>query len=521
MTTSSRQPIRQTSERLLSKGQKIFFVVVLLGVIVTALLWPLLIQLVVWGTILFFGVFVGLKMTLWYASSKYVYPHYTLPSKDDPSLPIYTIFVPLFKEVSVLPRLLSGLKSLNYPIDKLQVLLLVEDEKEVDPGMHEALREYNLEVNAPFARILEIPNVQPRGKQKALNIGLSYAKGDYAVIYDAEDVPDPDQLLKAVGRFRSAERKLGCVQARLYFENETSSWVSRLLWMEYIIHFEMILKGLTHLNLVPPLGGTSNHFPVRVLWEIAFNDNQLPRGAEGIGAWDPWNVTEDADLAGALSQLGYRIEMIDSVTNEIATKSVNALIPQRSRWLKGYMQTGLVFTRDIVQNIRKIGPVRWFVYVLFLLGTPLSILLSTLSWILTITYFVTRSETIEQLFPWPLLYIGTLLLVFGNFALFMQHVVAAHKREGYTSVKWILLLPIWQQLATVSLIMATWEIVQPSKRSVWHKTPHEHDLVVAQPATMSSIENADTEEIPAIAATPQLQNVAAFTRGRHREADPV
>ncbi|MBH1980043.1 glycosyltransferase [Candidatus Saccharibacteria bacterium] len=506
---NNQKPVRQTSQKLVTGGQIIFFGLLLLGVIVAGILWPLLAQLIVWGTILFFTVFVSLKIVLWYASTKYSFAQFEQPSMYDHDLPVYTIFVPLYKEVSVLPRLMSGLHALNYPKDKLQVLLLVEDET-VDPGMHEAFQAYDLGRNAPFASLLQIPNVQPRGKQKALNIGLEHTQGKYAVIYDAEDIPEPNQLLKAVGRFGSADAIVGCLQARLFFDNEQSSWVSRLLWTEYVIHFEWILKGLAQLGLVPPLGGTSNHFRVDALHAIALDRSQLPMGAEGIGAWDPWNVTEDADLAGALTLHGYKIEMLDSVTYEIATRSVGDLLPQRSRWLKGYLQTGLVYLRSPLRTMKKMGPIRWFVYVLFLLGTPLSILLSTLSWILTIVYFSTRSEAIERLFPWPLLYLGTLLLVFGNFALFMQHVIAAHKREGHTTVKWLLLLPVWQQLATASLLIAIRELLQPSKRSTWRKTTHEHDL---EATSVSSYHEATTVEFPVIQPAQQERRVA--------EPDPV
>lgn len=508
MTTHALRIARQSSEKLVTAGQTVFLGALLFGVIVMAFLWPLLAQVVVWGTILFFTVFVGLKLVLWYASTKYEFTPFTLPNIDDPSLPTYTVLIPLFKEVSVLPRLLTGLNNLSYPKDKLQVILLVEDET-VDPAMHHALREYNLRLNASFANVVTIPDVAPRGKQKALNVGLSHAEGDFVVIYDAEDIPEPHQLLKAVGTFHASTDEVACLQARLFFDNETSSWVSRLLWVEYVIHFEWILKGLAQLGLIPPLGGTSNHFRITALRNIAFNINQLPPGAEGIGAWDPWNVTEDADLAGALSLFGYKIQMLDSVTKEIATKTVGVLIPQRSRWLKGYMQTGLVYTRNITSTIHRLGLVRWFFYVLFLFGTPLSILLSTLSWILTIAYFVTRSESIEQLFPGPLLYLGVILLVFGNFMLFIQHVIAAHKREGYTTVKWLLLLPVWQQLATISLVVATSELLQPSKRSLWRKTAHEHDLghvTIPQSETeVSSFENADTVVIPIVRAAPVYQ----------------
>ena len=128
--------------------------------------------------------------------------------------------------------------------------------------------------------------------------------------------------------------------------------------------------------------------------------------------------------------------------------------------------------------MRHMGLRRWFVYEMFLIGTPLSILLSALSWVLTFVYFATRSPEIEKLFPALLLYLGVLLLVFGNFALFLQHVAAANKREGFSTVKYMLvvLCGIWQMLTVLSLAKAVYELINPTKRHFWDKTLHGHDL---------------------------------------------
>jgi cellulose synthase/poly-beta-1,6-N-acetylglucosamine synthase-like glycosyltransferase len=195
-----------------------------------------------------------------------------------------------------------------------------------------------------------------------------------------------------------------------------------------------------------------------------------------MGAWDPWNLTEDAEIAGALTCAGYEIELLDSATEEVASRRMRVAIPQRSRWQKGYSQTGLAFLRTPVATARQMGVRRWFFYVFFLLGTPISIMLSTLSWALTAAYFATRSQAIERLFPPPLFYLGVCLLVFGNFALFVQHIMAAYHRDGYTTIKWLLLLPIWQQIATVSVFIAWKQLLQKSKRHFWAKTEHVEDL---------------------------------------------
>jgi cellulose synthase/poly-beta-1,6-N-acetylglucosamine synthase-like glycosyltransferase len=499
-------PVRFTAATVVNTGQLIFFTVLIVATVVATILSPLMVAKVAVALVLiFFAVFVGLlKMGVWVASTRYRYPDYTLPDVSDPDLPFYGVFVPMYQEAALVEPMVRGMSDLAYPKDKLRVMLLVET-RERDPETRAAIDEIDL---PPFVEVVEVPPVKPYGKQRALNYGahiLLQSRGrrrfreGLCVVYDAEDRPEPTQLLKAVGAFRAYETidpTVVCLQARLAFANQTSSWVSRLMWVEYAIHFEWVLPGLAHLGLVPPLGGTSNHFRLDALSRIGINPKQLPSDAQWSGIWDMYNVTEDADLAGALALHGYRIAMLDSVTYEVATTTVSTLIPQRSRWLKGYIQTGLIFMRRPITTIKHMGLRRWLVYELFLLGTPLSILLSAVSWALTIVYFATRSPEIEKLFPALLLYLGVVLLVFGNFALFLQHVAAANKREGYNTVKYLLVVlsGIWQMLTVLSLAKAVYEIANPAKRHFWDKTVHGHDL-----HTLEIITTPTPESVPAAA----------------------
>jgi cellulose synthase/poly-beta-1,6-N-acetylglucosamine synthase-like glycosyltransferase len=350
------------------------------------------------------------------------------------------------------------------------VLLLLEEDD--DETRAEAI---GLDL-PPWFEVIVVPDVPPKGKPKALNIGLAHATGSLCVVYDAEDRPDPDQLLKAVAAFRQSPDDVACVQARLFFWNEDSSWITRFYWTEYVVHFEWVVAGLARMGLVPPLGGTSNHFRTSALHSIALPPALLPPGAEGTGAWDPWNVTEDAELAGALAMRGYRVEVIDSVTREEATARLRVADRQRRRWLKGYLQTGLVYTRSPLGAARQMGVRKWACYNLLMLGTPLSLFLNPVFWTLTVTYFATRSETIESLFPAPLFYSGLGLLVTGNLLLFYQLVGACLHRDGYGSVRYLLLVPVWWAFTSWSAYRVTIELCRPSTRHVWHKTTHGHDL---------------------------------------------
>jgi glycosyltransferase XagB len=472
MTTVVKKPLeRETAQKMLGKGQTIVLVGLCVAAVVGLVFWTHA-QLVIMmaAILLFYLLFVDQKFVLHGASLHYRYPPMIGISPSDPDLPMYTLFVPLYHEANMLKGLVKSINSLQYPKDKLQVLLLLEED-----DLETQAEAIGMELDEWF-EIVTIPDVHPKGKPKALNVGLEKATGVYSVIYDAEDRPDPDQLLKAVAAFRSSEENVACVQARLFFWNEDSTWVTRFYWTEYVVHFEWVLPGLAKLGLIPPLGGTSNHFRTEILREAAIARDKLPVGAEGIGGWDPYNVTEDAELAGALALRRYRVKIIDSVTREEATSRLRVADKQRRRWLKGYLQTGLVYTRHPLKAARQMGFWRWFCYVLLMLGTPISLLLNPIMWGLTIAYFLTRSPEIESLFPPLLFYIGIGLIVGGNLLLFYQLVGACLHRGGYGTIKYLLLTPLWWIFTSWSAYQVLWELARPSTRHKWNKTPHGHDL---------------------------------------------
>jgi cellulose synthase/poly-beta-1,6-N-acetylglucosamine synthase-like glycosyltransferase len=205
---------------------------------------------------------------------------------EERELPPYTILVPPYREASVIRGLLAALEGLDYPTDKLDVKLLVEDDDGETIG---ALESVEL---GPQFEMIRIPAGEPRTKPKALNVGLMQARGDVVVVFDAEDRPESDQLRRAALSFLKAPADLGCLQARLSFWNARQNLLTRVFTTEYCKIFDLHRCGLARLGAPIPLGGTSNHLPIRVLREL--------------GAWDPFNVTEDADLGIRLARAGYQ-----------------------------------------------------------------------------------------------------------------------------------------------------------------------------------------------------------------------
>ena len=265
----------------------------------------------------------------------------------DEALPVYTIIAPLHREARVVDQLLSAIERLDYPADKLDVIVVVEAD---EPATHAAItrRKHRVPIT-----VVPAPPSKPRTKPKALNIALQLARGSFVVIYDAEDRPESNQLRRALQAFRSAGSDLACVQARLCIDTDTT-WLARYFTAEYAGHFDVILPKLAEFNLPLPLGGSSNHFRTAALREA--------------GGWDPYNVTEDADLGMRLARLGYRCGVIASTTYEEAPAAARRWLGQRSRWFKGWMQTFLVHMRQPHRSLRELGPLGFTTFVLVVGG---------------------------------------------------------------------------------------------------------------------------------------------------------
>jgi glycosyltransferase XagB len=499
----------ETAARLLSSGQKIGAAVSLLvAIAVAAAFGPILVlKVAVALGIAFYIIFVGFKCVVWYAASKSPAPHYDLPAEDDADLPRYTILVPLHREANVVGELVKALSGLRYPASKLQILLLLEKDDHETQAAAAAM-----ELPGCF-EVLTVPDAGPRTKPKACNYGYAHATGEILTIFDAEDRPEPDQLLKAIANFRSVplERpRVGCLQARLVFWNPRGSWISSFYWAEYVTHFQWVLTGMARLGLIPPLGGTSNHFRHEAL-EAVCSANGPWKFTDGDGhpvtmrgPWDPFNVTEDADLAFRLAMAGYQIGMLDTVTYEEAPDRVTVAKNQRSRWLQGFAQTGLVHVRHPIQMMRSVGPLRYLAFILFMLGTPFSLLLNPLMWAMTILYAVARldaltavSSFIDAFFPTPVFYAGAVIAVAGNAVLFVQKLMTPLRRQeqseaacegtelplaGYLHEQEygltfrLLFTPAWWAFTSISAYRALRKLLVRSQRSAWDKTPHGHEL---------------------------------------------
>jgi cellulose synthase/poly-beta-1,6-N-acetylglucosamine synthase-like glycosyltransferase len=428
----------------------------LISVVLAGLAWAPIPTLIIVNTVMsvfYLGNFVFKGILVWAGGaqqrrSRALDAEVKLLRDDD--LPVFTILVPMFREPEVLPILAGALRKLDYPLAKLDIKIVLE---EGDHETIEAAKSLGLE---GIFEIIRVPASQPQTKPKACNYALRYARGEYLVIFDAEDKPEPDQLKKVVAAFRSADPSVACIQCRLNYYNASENWLTRMFTLDYSLWFDLMLPGLERLKIPIPLGGTSNHFKIDVLRELY--------------AWDPFNVTEDADLGIRMTQKGYRVALVDSTTYEEANVSQTNWVRQRSRWIKGYMQTCMVHTRRPIHLMRTIGPLGTLGFVSFIGGTVLSGLLNPIFWGVFLFWALTRTAGFDLVFPPILLYLSLLNLLAGN-GMFMFLMMLAPFRRQWVKLAPFSLTVIWYWvLLSIASWKGAWQLI--TKPFYWEKTQH-------------------------------------------------
>jgi len=463
LTHQAREGLAMQSPRECAKGglfgwQYLALIAVLSGGFYGLMTCPWIV--ILWGSF-FFAVFFFLLISLRLGSCLFLTKYgadlvgtaeLTVPPdlmKPDKDLPIYTVLVPLFHEAHIVPQLINALLALDYPLAKLDIKLLLE---EVDFETIAKVRALTL---PPCFDILIVPNSQPRTKPKALNYGLQLAKGEFVVIFDAEDIPQPDQLKRALSLFAHSDDRLASMQAKLNFYNSQQNWLTKQFCVEYCSLFDGLLPSFSAFGFPLPLGGTSNHFRTSILINV--------------GGWDPYNVTEDADLGMRLYRRGFVSKMLPSTTYEEACSGFKDWIMQRTRWLKGWMQTYIVHMRHPFALLKDLG--LWkFLGFQAIIGGPIfaalahPIFLGVLVWEMP---FYLGVFDIPMLVLWGLSFFNLLI---GYLATMWLGAITLRFRSLGGFLLSILTIPFYWILISLAAYRAVFQLIYAP--FYWEKTHH-------------------------------------------------
>ncbi|WP_112322710.1 glycosyltransferase family 2 protein [Oceanibium sediminis] len=364
-------------------------------------------------------------------------------------LPVISLLVPLYHEAATLRQLIASLRHATYPKELLDVIVILESD---DVSTPLALARLTL---PPWVRVITAPPDPIRTKPRAMNLALSFARGEIVGIYDAEDRPEPDQLMKVAHHLAHAPPEVGCVQGYLDFYNARQNWLSRCFTIEYSIWFRVLLRGVQRLGIPLPLGGTTVFFRRPAL--------------EAVGGWDAHNVTEDADLGMRLARFGYRTEMVATTTHEEANCRVRPWIRQRARWLKGYAMTWITHMRRPAALWRDLGPAGFFGFQLLLLGGLTAYLATPLFWVLWLGYLGADLALFEMGSGvlWAAFFAS---MVIGQLVMLSVALRAIWSRQRWHLLRAIPILLLYWPLGAIAAYRAVTEIV--TRPFHWEKTEH-------------------------------------------------
>jgi cellulose synthase/poly-beta-1,6-N-acetylglucosamine synthase-like glycosyltransferase len=400
---------------------------------------------------IFFSLFFLACIALRFAATRTVAPMAPpgLEATAPGDLPFYSVLVALHHEAEVIPQLLAALDRLVWPKSKIEIKLVCEAD---DRQTLDAIAAHGL---PHHFEVVEVPPGLPRTKPKALSFAVPLIKGDYVVLYDAEDRPHPLQLLEAWHSFERGGEALACVQAPLEISNAERGLM--LFAFEYAALFRGLLPWLSGRRVVLPLGGTSNHLRVSALDEV--------------GGWDPYNVTEDADLGLRLVRFGYRTETISLPTLEDAPEMLSIWLPQRTRWFKGWVQTWLVHMRDPAALFREVGVRSFFLAQILYAGLVISALIHPLL-VAFALYLGTQIALGQPTLDWKvtLLVVDILNIVCGYLSFFLLGWYSLRRPERKDFWRVVTFTPAYWMMMS----LAAWRSLLHLWRRPhhWEKTPH-------------------------------------------------
>ena len=412
-----------------------------------------------------------------------------LPEPPIPAVwPRYTILAALHDEAEIVSQLVERLSRIDYPPDRLQGLLVLEAHD------HETIAAALAASRPDWLDVAVTPPGRPQTKPRALNYALTHATGEFLTVYDAEDAPDPHQLREAAARF-AADRsgRLACLQAPLRIrppDRDGSGFVDRQFAAEYASLFETILPGMARLRLPFPLGGTSNHFRVDVL--------------RAVGGWDAWNVTEDADLGFRLWSRGWTLAVMARPTWETPPGGLADWLPQRTRWLKGYLQTWGVHTRKPC----RLGWRGAFALVMTVGAGLVSAAIHglTLAWVAA-AVLVSAMAGLPPETP----VLALCVLVLGAASAWLSCAIGARRAGAPYDVGDMMKAPAYWALLSLAFVHAVWRLVLDP--FTWDKTPHRRDARADKESPVAS----DPETNDALDATAPLR----LSAGHAAAPEPV
>jgi cellulose synthase/poly-beta-1,6-N-acetylglucosamine synthase-like glycosyltransferase len=397
----------------------------------------------------FFKIF--LTYNFFHNDKNYDQSNFDLSEGDlsDPELekPQYSALLPVLREERVvIEQLISSIKSMNYPTYMIEVFFLVESDDYICSSILESIQ-----LDYTFS-LLKIPKIKPYTKAKACNFALNFCSGEILTIFDADDVPQPNQFLIVLNKFHE-NKDISSIQCILNSYNCNSNLLTKFFSVEYSIWFKCLLKSLNSLKMPITLGGTSNYFKSSIIKKIS---------------WDSYNVTEDAELGVLFWLQNQKIIICDSKTLEEAPLSISAWIKQRSRWIKGFLQTYFSYiSRKNFLHLNFINKIKFLIWMNFFMFLP--IFSQFIIFFIPLKFIVLNfsSHDFIKNFLWWLYFLNFIIYYFGQI-----YILLMNSKNFIVKLRFIdyFIFPFYCFLNIFATYKGVWQFF--TKPYFWEKTMH-------------------------------------------------
>jgi cellulose synthase/poly-beta-1,6-N-acetylglucosamine synthase-like glycosyltransferase len=363
--------------------------------------------------------------------------HHNVDSKPPSHAPFISLIVPAKDEEKVIGRLLESLLNLDYPKDRMEILIIEDgsSDRTADACVHYA---------SDWPRMIRyFHRFTSMGKPAALNFALHQARGEIVGVLDADNVAKTDLLLRVAERF--GDPTVLAIQGLTQSANTETNILTKIISLEESAWYKAVMNGKDRLGLFVPLTGSCQFIRAEAL--------------RSLGGWDEFSLAEDVELAARLLESDHRVRFCqDAVSLQEAPSHLSQLFRQRSRWYRGYIETAIKYGRLLRRPDRS-----RFDAELSLVG-PILMSVSFTNYLLSWAVFTYSAVFLAKALAFLMVAFTSILLLAVGFAL-----VYTVKPRKLSNFLWLPFIYVYWFLQTVIATYAMSMMLLRRPR-VWMKT---------------------------------------------------
>ncbi|UWD48167.1 glycosyltransferase [Clostridioides difficile] len=365
--------------------------------------------------------------------------------------PIVSILVPAHNEAKVIGRTVESLLLLNYPKDKMELIVINDNSSDNSREILESIKSKYKNYNFTIINTDSITG--GKGKSNALNIGYKISKGEFIAVYDADNTPDRDALRYLIQTI-VLDDELGAVIGKFRTRNKSKNLLTKFINIETLSFQWMSQAGRWQLLNLCTIPGTNFILRKSII--------------EEIGGWDSKAIAEDTEISFRIYKLGYKIKLVpQSITWEQEPETIKVWIKQRTRWAKGNIYVLMKYIKNIFKQGKNkiVFDIAYFFSVYFLFLT--SVIISDILFVLSVFKLIEISIPINFIIIWILSYI--LFIIEVSISLTIEKGEATIENILIVAIMYFTYSQLWLFVAIKGMVEYLKDII--FKREVkWYKT---------------------------------------------------